>query len=322
MMEVYAGFLEHTDDHIGRLLDFLKRMNELDNTIIIALSDNGASSEGGPNGMINVNMWHNNLPSTVEDNLAVLDELGGPKHFNHYAWGWTFAGNTPFRRWKRETYRGGVSDPLIVHWPSGMKARNEIRNQYLHVIDIVPTVLDSLGIEPPETIRGVTQSPIEGVSFAHSFGDAEAPSRRHTQYFEMMGHRSIYHQGWRAVCPWPGSSFTEAGKFFGAPISAEELTKLDATGWELYHVAEDFAENHNVADQHHDKLIEMISLWYIEAGKYNVLPIDSRGADAFTRPTTAGLQLPRDRYTSLPGHAGCARQRHGQRHQPRPQHNR
>jgi len=300
MMEVYAGFLEHTDYHIGRLLDFLKRMNALDNTIIFALSDNGASSEGGPNGMINVNMWHNNLQSTVEDNLVVLDELGGPKHFNHYAWGWTFAGNTPFRRWKRETYRGGISDPLIVHWPTGMKARNEMRNQYLHVIDIVPTVLESLGIEPPETIRGVTQSPIEGVSFAQSFGEAEAPSRRHTQYFEMMGHRSIYHQGWRAVCPWPGPSFTESGKFFGAPLTAQELTRLDATGWELYHVTEDPAENYNLASKHGDKLIDMISLWYVEAGKYNVLPIDSRGATRLLdqRPQAA---LPRDSYTFYPG---------------------
>lgn len=121
MMEVYAGFLEHTDFQIGRLLDFLKRIDAFDNTLIIALSDNGASSEGGPNGMININMWHNNLASSVEENLAVLDELGGPKHFNHYAWGWTFAGNTPFRRWKRETYRGGISDPLIVHWPASRR---------------------------------------------------------------------------------------------------------------------------------------------------------------------------------------------------------
>ena len=283
MMEVYAGFLEHTDHHIGRLLDFLKRIDAFDNTLIIAVSDNGASSEGGPNGMININLWHNNLPGTVEDNLAVLDELGGPEHFNHYAWGWTFAGNTPFRRWKRETYRGGISDPLIIHWPAGIQERDAVRTQYSHAIDLVPTVLDCLGIEPPQTIRGVTQAPIEGVSIAQTFGDDAAPSRRDTQYFEMMGHRSIYHDGWRAVCPWPGPSFKEAGKFFGAPITADELSKLDANGWELYHVAEDFAENHNVAAQHRAKLIEMISLWYVEAGKYNVLPIDSRGQRASSK---------------------------------------
>ena len=213
-----------------------------------------------------------------------MDELGGPEHFNHYAWGWTFAGNTPFRRWKRETYRGGISDPLIIHYPAGIQAQNAVRTQYVHAIDLVPTVLDCLGIDPPQAIRGVTQSPMEGVSIAQSFDDATAPSRRRTQYFEMMGHRSIYHEGWRAVCPWPGPSFTEAGKFFGAPLSAEDLTKLDASGWELYHVAEDFAENHNVAGQHPDKLIEMIALWYVEAGKYNVLPIDSRGSTRLLDP--------------------------------------
>ena len=300
MMEVYAGFLEHTDYHIGRLLDFLKRIDAFDNTLIIAVSDNGASSEGGPNGMININMWHNNLPGTVEDNLAVLDELGGPKHFNHYAWGWTFAGNTPFRRWKRETYRGGISDPLIVHWPAGMQAQNAVRTQYVHAIDLVPTVLDCLGIEPPETIRGVTQSPIEGVSFAQTFDDAEAPSQ--------ATHAVLRDDGPSLDLPrrlarglsmaWPFVS--EAGKFFGAPITADELTKLDASGWELYHVAEDFAENHNVADQHRDKLIEMISLWYVEAGKYNVLPIDSRGATRIVDPRPQAAP-PRERYTFFPG---------------------
>jgi arylsulfatase len=164
----------------------------------------------------------------------------------------------------------------------------------------VPTVLDCLGIAAPTTIRGVTQSPIEGVSFANSFNDAENPGKHQTQYFEMMGHRSIYHDGWRAVCPWPGPSFAEAGKFFGVPITAEELSKLDATGWELYHVAEDFAENCNVANENRAKLIEMISLWYVEAGKYNVLPIDSRGATRLldARPEAAPA---RDRYCFYPG---------------------
>ena len=159
MMEVYAGFLEHTDYQIGRLIDFLKRIDAFDNTLIIAVSDNGASSEGGPNGMVNINLWHNNLAGTLEDNLAVLDELGGPEHFNHYAWGWTFAGNTPFRRWKRETYRGGIADPLIVHWAAGIQSKDAVRTQYVHAIDLVPTVLACLGINPPDTIRGVTQSP-------------------------------------------------------------------------------------------------------------------------------------------------------------------
>ena len=148
--------------------------------------------------------FFNNVPATVEQGLAAIDELGGPKYFNHFPWGWTWAGNTPFRRWKRETYRGGVSDPFIISWPKGIQVRGEVRRHYAHIIDMVPTVLDTLGIEPPESIRGVTQSPLEGVSFAHTFDDGEAPSMHITQYFEMLGHRSIYHDGWRAVCPWPG----------------------------------------------------------------------------------------------------------------------
>nr|WP_203454650.1 sulfatase-like hydrolase/transferase [Jiangella aurantiaca] len=247
MMEVFAGFLTHTDHQIGRLIDFLEDLGELDDTVIMVLSDNGASAEGGPSGSVNENKFFNFVPESLEQNLAAIDELGGPKHFNHYPWGWTWAGNTPFRRWKRETYRGGISDPFIVHWPHGFAARGEVRTQFAHAIDMVPTVLDALGLEPPDQIRGVTQSPLEGVSFAHTFDDVAAPSNHVTQYFEMIGHRSIYHDGWRAVCPWPGPSFAESGREFGTPITAETLTELDATGWELYHVAEDVAENHDVA---------------------------------------------------------------------------
>jgi arylsulfatase len=289
MMEVFAGFLTHADHHIGRLLDFLKTINEFENTIIVVTSDNGASSEGGPTGSINENLFFNNVPESLTENLAALDGLGGPEYFNHYAWGWTWAGNTPFRRWKRETYRGGISDPLIVHWSGGIQSKGEIRQQYAHAIDLVPTVLELLNIEPPSTIKGVTQSPIEGVSFAHSLDNANVPTKHLTQYFEMMGHRSIYHDGWRAVCPWPGPSFTEAGQFFGVPISAQTLTDLDTNHWELYHVAEDFAENHNLAADNRPKLIELISTWYVEAGKYNVLPIDGRGTQRMgeERPTIA-----------------------------------
>ena len=211
MMEVFAGFLSHTDHHIGRVLDYLESIGELDNTLIMVISDNGASAEGGPTGTTNEAQFFNNAQEPFEDSLAAIDEIGGPKHFNHYPWGWTFAGNTPFRRWKRETYRGGTSDPFIVSWPKGIKASGEVREQYGHIIDMVPTVLDVLGIEPPATIRGVPQSPLHGTSFAHTFDDQAVASRRTTQYFEMMGHRSIYHDGWRAVCPWPGPSFAEAG---------------------------------------------------------------------------------------------------------------
>ncbi len=300
MMEVFAGFLTHTDYHYGRLFTFLKSIGEWDNTIIMFISDNGASSEGGPNGSVNENKFFNNVPDSLEQNLAMIDELGGPSTFNHYAWGWTFAGNTPFRRWKRETYRGGISDPFIVHWPKGITAKGEVRTQYAHAIDMVPTVLDLLGLEPPATVKGVTQSPIEGHSFAHALNDASAPSNHITQYFEMMGHRSIYHDGWRAVCPWPGASFKEAGMFFGAPIDKDKLTELDAKNWELFNINEDFAENHDLAAANKAKLIEMIGTWYVEAGKYNVLPVDSRGVTrlADERPQIA---LARTSYTYYPG---------------------
>ena len=322
MMEVFAGFLEHTDHHIGRLLDFLKGIKEFENTLIMVISDNGASSEGGPTGSVNENLFFNNVPDSLEENLRLIDELGGPTTFNHYAWGWTWAGNTPFRRWKRETYRGGISDPFIVHYPKGVQAKGAVRTQYTHAIDMVPTVLDMLGVDPPTSIKGVTQSPIEGVSFAHTFEDAAAASNRNTQYFEMMGHRSLYHDGWRAVCPWPGPSFIEAGVFFGEPIPAEKLTDLDANHWELYHVENDFAENHNLAPKrprglekvgealglveeteaqaaHRAKLIEMIGQWYVEAGKYNVLPVDGRGVTRFAEERPQ-LTADRTSYTFYP----------------------
>ncbi|KPI31724.1 sulfatase [Actinobacteria bacterium OV320] len=274
LMEVYAGFLSHTDHHLGRLLAFLKETGEFDNTLIMLVSDNGASAEGGVTGTTNEMQFFNNAPETLEESLARIDELGGPTTFNHYPWGWTWAGNTPFRRWKRETYRGGVSDPFLVHWPDGIRARGEIRDQFAHIIDMVPTVLDVLGIERPATIRGVTQSPLHGVSFAHTFDDADAASRHRTQYYEMLGHRAIDHDGWRAVCPWPGPSFEEAERPFGTPITMADLDDLDAHHWELYRVDGDIAETKNLAQDHRSKLIEMIALWYVEAGKYNVLPID------------------------------------------------
>jgi len=300
MMEVFAGFLTHTDYHYGRLFEFLKTIGEWENTLIMFISDNGASSEGGPSGSVNENKFFNNVPDSLEQNLQMIDELGGPTTFNHYAWGWTFAGNTPFRRWKRETYRGGISDPFIAHWPARIKAGGEVRTQYAHAIDMVPTVLELLDIEAPTSIKGVTQSPIEGLSFAHALDDAKAPTRHITQYFEMMGHRSIYHDGWRAVCPWPGPSFTEAGAFFGAPIDKDKLTELDAMGWELYDISKDFAENHNIAADNRAKLIEMIATWYVEAGKYHVLPVDSRGTLRFADPRPQ-VAVARTSYTYYPG---------------------
>lgn len=300
MMEVFAGFLEHTDHYLGELVQFLKDLGEYENTLIMVISDNGASSEGGPTGSVNENKFFNNVPENLAQNLAAIDDIGGPKYFNHYPWGWTHAGNTPFRRWKRETYRGGVSDPFIVSWPQGIQAKGAVRSQYAHAIDMVPTVLEALGLEAPTTIKGVTQSPIEGFSLADSFDQADAPSRHITQYFEMFGHRSLYHDGWRAVCPWPGTSFTESGLFFGAPISYDKLIELDAHSWELYNLQEDFAETNNLAETERDRLIAMIGMWYVEAGKYKVLPIDSRGTQRFAeeRPQIA---VDRQRYIYYPG---------------------
>ncbi|MBP1763543.1 MAG: Arylsulfatase, partial [Firmicutes bacterium] len=303
MMEVYAGFVSFTDYHFGRIISFLEELGELDNTLIVVISDNGASSEGGPKGSVNEMYFFNNLAETLEENLKQLDNLGGPDLINHYAWGWTNAGNTPFRRWKRETYRGGTTDPCIVSWPKGIKTCGEVRPQFGHVIDFVPTVLEALGMEAPAAIRGITQAPIEGVSFAHTFNQADAPTRHNTQYFEMFGHRSIYHDGWRAVCPWPGTSFTEAAKKnrkFGSPIDNAILVDIDSHDWELYHIAEDFSETNNLAATHREKLNEMICRWWAEAGKYNVLPIDG---DVFSRlnverPTIA---KPRNKIVYYPG---------------------
>jgi arylsulfatase len=174
-----------------------------------------------------------------------------------------------------------------------------VRPHFAHLIDMVPTVLDLLGIEPPTAIRGVSQSPLHGVSFAHVLDEPEAETRHHTQYFEMMGHRSIYHDGWRAVCPWPGPSFAEAGTGFGNAISAEKLSELDASGWELYHVAEDFAETRNVAAENRDKLIAMIATWYVEAGKYEVMPVDASGLARLMAEKPL-IALPRDRYVYRP----------------------
>ena len=236
----------------------------------------------------------------------MLDKLGGVESCNHYPWGWTNAGNTPFRRWKRETYRGGTTDPCIVSWPKGIQARGEMRPHYGHVIDFVPTVLEALGVEAPESIRGVTQAAIDGISFAHTFNQAAAPSNHHTQYFEMFGHRSIYHDGWRAVCPWPGPNFTEAakkGRQFGTPIPNEVLVDIETHDWELYHVDEDYSETHNLAAEHRDKLIEMIGRWWAEAGKYQVLPIDGSALQRLNveRPTIA---RPRNKFVYYQGGSG------------------
>jgi arylsulfatase A-like enzyme len=290
-MEVFAGFMSQTDHHIGRVIDFIEQLGRLDDTIVICLSDNGASAEGGEHGTRNEALLFNWAPQTLEDNLAVYDRWGSEDTFNHYAWGWTWAGDTPFRRWKRETYRGGITDPFLLTWPGGIQARGEVRTQYLHAIDVLPTLLDVIGVDPPSHIRGVAQSPIQGISFAQALVDAAAPDRHRTQYFEMFGHRSIYHDGWKAVCPYPGPSLKEGherGHPLGTPLTDQILNELDAHDWELYDLSSDPGECHDVASSNPEKLEELKALWWSEAERYGVLPLSAPDLARFLgrRPTT------------------------------------
>jgi arylsulfatase len=254
-MEAFAGYLSHTDDQIGRLLDALADTGDLDDTVIVLCSDNGASSEGGVTGSLNdVRAW-NYAPRTAEEALPILDEIGGPGWHNNYPWGWTVAGNTPFRRWKREVHEGGVADPLIVSWPRGIPPREHgaIRSQFVHAIDVVPTVLEITG--------AVTDAPIDGVSFAPTLTDAAAEDRHTVQYFEMFGCRALYQDGWKAV--------------MFHPIQSDE-PGLDLTEWELYHVAEDPSETRDLAREQAERLAAMVERWWVEAARHNVLPLDNR----------------------------------------------
>jgi arylsulfatase A-like enzyme len=292
-MEVYAGFLTQTDHHIGRVLDFIESIGEADNTLVVAVSDNGASAEGGEHGTRNEGMFFNLAPETLEDNLQIIDRWGTEDTFNHYSWGWTWAGDTPFRRWKRETYRGGITDPCIVSWPAGIAARGEVRHQYAHAIDLVPTLLEVIGIDAPTHIRGVEQSELHGVSLAPTFADPAAEDRHRTQYSEMLGHRSIYHEGWKAVCPYPGPSLAEGaerGHPFGTFLTEAILDRLEAEDWELYDLRTDPSECHDVAAGHPEKMAELKAQWWVEAERYGVLPIATGDLTRLLarRPTVGG----------------------------------
>ena len=269
MMEVYAGFLTHTDAQIGRLVDFIDSIGELDNTIVIVMSDNGASAEGGPQGSFNEQFFFNFVPERLEENLARIDDLGTPRANNHYPWGWAWAGNTPFKRFKRDTHEGGVCDPMIVHWPAGLGTPGETRQQYAHAIDLAPTLLDLLGIEPLTTINGVEQAPYDGVSIAGSLRDGGAPEVHLTQYYEMLGSRAIYHDGWKAVVFHPPAAMAYDGTDAGRRSFDDDI-------WELYHVAVDFAECHDVSAEHPDKLRELQALWWEEAERNQVLPLNNQ----------------------------------------------
>jgi arylsulfatase A-like enzyme len=287
MAEVFAGFSEYTDAQVGRIVDYLEESGQLDNTLILYCADNGASGEGSPNGSVNENKFFNAWPDAIEDNLAMLDQLGTPETYNHYPTGWAVAFSTPYRMFKRYSYQGGVCDPLVIHWPAGIQARGEVRGQYHHCTDIVPTILDCCGVELPEVVDGYRQTPLPGVSMRYSFDDAEAPTTKQTQYYEMLGTRGIWHQGWKAV--------TEHGP---VPIG---LGRFDQDRWQLFHTDEDRAEARDLADQHPDKVEELKVLWLEEARKYNVLPLNDLGIFEF-RALEYEVAVPASgQYTYYPG---------------------
>jgi arylsulfatase len=286
MAEVYAGFLSHADHQIGRLLDYLAEIDQLDNTIIVVVSDNGASGEGGPDGSVNENKIANGIPDDLAANLAMLDELGSPKTYNHYPTGWAMAFNTPFKMWKRYSHNGGTCDPCIIAWPDGIQARGEVRDQYHHAVDIVPTLLDCLGVDEPDVVRGVTQIPIQGVSMRYSFDAATIPTAKKTQFYSMLGTRGIWHDGWKAVTTHPA-------------LSGWDHYEQDT--WELFHTETDRSELHDLAAQYPDKMAEMVGLWFYEAGVNHAFPLDDRSALEILTTPRPQLVPPRDRYVYHPG---------------------
>ncbi len=290
MAEVYAGFLSHADDQLGRLLDYLEESGQLDNTIVVLVSDNGASGEGGPNGSVNENKFFNGLPDTIEENLKQLDELGGPTTYNHYPTGWAWAFNTPFKLWKRyANFEGGTADPMIVAWPQGLKAAGEYRRQYTHAIDIVPTLYECLGVDLPDVVNGFTQTPLDGVSFRGTFADADAATGKETQFYSMLGTRAIWHKGWKAAT--------------AVPAAPESWGDFHLQTWELYDTTSDPSECHDLAAEHPEKLQELIALWWAEAGSNQALPLESRGALEILGTARPELSSPRSRYVYYPGGA-------------------
>jgi len=287
MAEVYAGFVSHADNEVGRLLDYLEESDQFENTIFVVVSDNGASGEGGPNGSVNENKFFNGIPDTIEDALPMIDALGSPLTYNHYPTGWAWAFNTPFKMWKRyANYEGGVADPLIVTWPRRFNGRDGIRRQYTHAVDIVPTLLDLLDIEFPDTVNGRTQIPVEGISFAVSLDDDAAETGKETQFYSMLGTRGIWHQGWKA------SSLT--------PAAPSAWANFNEQRWELFDTINDPSECHDLAAAEPERLRDLIALWWAEAGKYGALPLESRTAVEILTAERPQLSKPRSRYVYYP----------------------
>jgi arylsulfatase len=290
MAEVYAGFSEYTDAQVGRIIDYLEESGQLDNTIVFYCADNGASGEGSPNGSVNENKFFNGWPDTIEENLALIDDLGGPNTYNHYPTGWAVAFSTPYRMFKRYSYQGGVCDPLVIHWPKGITARGEVRNQYHHSVDIYPTILEACGIEMPKVVNGHEQSPLSGISMVYTF-EADGPTRKETQYYEMLGTRGIWHKGWKAVA--------EHGPFLGKG-------RYDEDRWQLFHTDEDRAEAHDLADLYPEKVKELVDLWFEEAKANKVLPLSDLGATGTELEKRLALEYhvpvpPSGQYTYYPG---------------------
>lgn len=285
LQEAYAAMVDHTDHHLGRLLDYLDHLGRMDDTLVVLLSDNGASPEGGIHGSLNPAAFQNQIAEDLEANIERIDEIGGTQAHSNYPLGWAQASNTPFKLYKQFTHEGGVRCPLIVSWPARFPSSGEIRTQFHHVNDVMPTLLDLLSINAPEVYRGVPQLPLHGVSMAYALQSPTEPTRKHTQYFEMFGHRGLWHEGWKAVA------------------SHQRGTDYDRDQWELYHLDTDFSECRDLASRHPELLREMVERFWVEAGKYDVLPLDDQGFALRAKLPRPGS--PRDRltFTYYPGMA-------------------
>ena len=290
LAEVYAGFSEYTDAQVGRIIDYLEKTGQLENTLIFYAADNGASGEGTPNGSVNENKFFNGYPDELAENLKLLDVLGGPDTYEHIPTGWAVAFSTPFKMFKRYSeYSGGTCDPMVISWPKGIKAHGEVRHQYHHSTDIVPTILEVCGLEMPKVYKGVEQLPLSGVSMRYSFDAApDAPTQKKRQYYAMLGTRGIWQDGWRAAAV--HAPLTDKGHF-------------EDDRWELYHVDADRSESKDLAAEYPEKVKELVKAWFEEAETNHVLPIDDRSPLVQLTLPRPSDEAPRERYIYYPGAA-------------------
>jgi len=287
LCEVFAGFSEYTDVQIGRIIDHLKKTGQYDNTVIFYAADNGASGEGTPNGSVNENKFFNGYPDDLEENMKLLDELGGPNTYEHFPTGWAAAFSTPFQMFKRySNYSGGTADPLVITWPKGIKSKGEVRNQYHHSTDIVPTILEICGLEMPKTYRGVEQYPLSGVSMRYTFdAKPDAPTMKKRQFYAMLGTRAVWEDGWKAVA-------------VHAPLTGKG--NFDKDPWQLYHVDTDRSESKDLAKENPEKLEALKKVWMEEAEKNFALPLDDRSALEMLNIERPSEEKPRESYTYYP----------------------